>query len=142
MHRKAPNILKTLNRWKILIGSIHSPNLRPRRHPQRPKRDHFTEKKPYLGENIRKALGNPKDAQSTTRAPVWMAILILCIFTRAHTLLLVYRQLIAMLYIALARQAWIYRNISLTFGKLRSWYKDLDVKLNFSGRDGFLSLKP
>ena len=30
---------------------------------------------------------------------------------RGHTLLWVYRQSIAMPYIALARQAWIYRNI-------------------------------
>ena len=39
---------------------------------------------------------------------------------RGHTLLWVYRQLIAMPYIALARQAWIYRNISVTIGRLRS----------------------
>ena len=40
--------------------------------------------------------------------------------TKGHALLWVYRQLFAMPYIALARQAWIYRNISVTFGRLRS----------------------
>ena len=46
-------------------------------------------------------------------ARVWVA-------SRGHTLLWVYRQLIAMPYIALARQAWIYRDISVTISRLRS----------------------
>ena len=45
---------------------------------------------------------------------------LLTVDNRGHTLLWVYRQLIAMPYIALARQAWIYRNISVTIGRLRS----------------------
>ena len=44
----------------------------------------------------------------------------ICMNIRGHILLWVYRQLIAMSYIALARQAWIYRNILVIFGRLRS----------------------
>ena len=43
-----------------------------------------------------------------------------CADIRGHTLLWVYRQLIAMPYIALARQAWIYRDISVTIDRPRS----------------------
>ena len=40
------------------------------------------------------------------------------LYSRAGTLLWVYRQFIAMPYIALAQQAWIYRNISESLGTL------------------------
>ena len=65
-----------------------------------------------------------------------------CISSRGHTLLWVYRQLIVMPYIALARQAWIYRDISVTIGRSRSFCKDEYIKLNFSDRGGFLSPIP
>ena len=49
------------------------------------------------------------------------------IHTRAGTLLWVYRQYIAMPYIALARQAWIYRDISDSLGTRLESRMDYEV---------------
>ena len=57
------------------------------------------------------AISHSKNCQKSTEFKNWLE-------TRAGTLLWVYRQYIAMTYIALARQAWIYRNISESLGTL------------------------